>query len=65
MNTLIAKIPKIVSGGRELIVVKRDDFDAFLKWKEEINDALAKIKRGRIEHRSGRTIVASSPIKFR
>ncbi len=65
MATKIATISKNVSGGEELVVVKRRDFAAFEKWQSEINDALAKVKRGRAEFRARKTVVASSPRKFR
>jgi len=61
----IATIPKRVSGGEELVVVKRRDFEKFRKWQKETQDALAKIKRGRAEYRNGKTIAASSPKRFR
>ncbi|KKU52364.1 MAG: hypothetical protein A3H69_01940 [Candidatus Sungbacteria bacterium RIFCSPLOWO2_02_FULL_47_9] len=61
MVSQIATIPKKVSGGEELVVVKRSDFELFQKWQVEINDALAKVQRGREEYRKKKTIVASSP----
>lgn len=63
--TPIVTIPKKVSGGNELFVVQKQEFEAFRKWQTEIKDALAKIKRGREEYRRKHTIQASSPSKFR
>ena len=65
MTSSIATISKNVSGGDELVVVKRRDFSAFEKWQAGINDALAKVKRGRAEFRARKTVAVSSPRKFR
>ena len=65
MATRIATISKKVSGGDELVVVKRRDFTAFEKGQSEVASALAKVRRGRAEYRARKTIVASTPRKFR
>lgn len=65
MASQIATIPKKVSGGEELVVVKRRDFKLFQKWQTEVNDALAKVKRGREEYKKGKTIISPSSHKFR
>lgn len=65
MTTQIATIPKKVSGGEELVVVKKRDFQIFQKWQAEINDALEKVTRGRGEYKKKKTVIASSPRKFR
>ena len=65
MASQIATIPKKVSGGEELIVVKKGDFELFQRWQEEVNGALAKVKRGREEYKKKKTIVVSSPSRFR
>ena len=65
MVTLIATISKKVSGGDELIVVKKSDFEAFQKWTQELNDAIVKVRRGRDEYKNRRTVTVSSPRKFR
>ncbi|KKW16908.1 MAG: hypothetical protein UY56_C0007G0009 [Parcubacteria group bacterium GW2011_GWA1_50_14] len=65
MASPIATISKRVSGGEELIVVKRRDFEQFRKWQKEVQDILAKVKRGRAEYRNGKIIAASSPKRFR
>ncbi len=57
----IATIPKKVSGGEELVVVRKRDFDAFKKWQNETTDALSKVQRGRKEYRTGKTRILSSP----
>ncbi len=60
MSIPTIKIPKQLSDGEDLIVVRRKDFEAFSRWQEEVADALAKVVRGRQEHRRGRAITASS-----
>ncbi|MEK7188021.1 MAG: hypothetical protein AAB691_04215 [Patescibacteria group bacterium] len=65
MSHQIATISKKVSGGEELIVVKKKDFEQFMKWQEEMRDVLTKVRRGRAEYRSKKTIVADSPKRFR
>lgn len=65
MTNQIATIPKKVSGGEELVVIKRSDFELFRKWQEEINNALVKVRRGREEYKKRTTVVVSSPSKFR
>lgn len=58
-------IPKKISRGDDLIVVRRKDFEAFKKWQEETRDAFAKVERGRKEYKQGKTVTASSPRAFR
>ena len=65
MNLSIATIPKKVSGGDDLVVVKKEDFEQFQKWQEDIKDALVKVRRGREEFRKKKTVAASSPRQFR
>lgn len=65
MTTPIATIPKRVSGGEELVVVKKSDFEMFRKWSREVRDALAKVERGRKEYKRGKTAIVSSPRAFR
>ena len=61
----IATISKKVSGGEELVVVRKRDFDAFQKWQSQANDALSKVYRGRKEYRAGKTQILSSSKKLR
>ncbi len=65
MANLITTIPKKVSGGDELVVIKRSDFERFRKWQAEVEDALSKVRRGRAEYKNGKTIAAVSPKRFR
>lgn len=64
MTNRVATISKVVSGGEELVVVRRKDFEAFEKWQDQVVDALAKVSRGRKEYRDKKTRVVSSPNKF-
>ena len=65
MATQTATIPKKISGGEELVVVRKRDFDEYQKWQSEISDALEKVSRGRAEYKRKKTVVAASPSKFR
>lgn len=65
MNTQIATIPKKISGGEELVVVRKSDFTAYQEWQSEVHDALEKVRRGRDEYKRGKTALAHSPRKFR
>ncbi len=65
MVTPIATISKKVSGGNELVVVRRADFEIFDRWRRETRDALSKVNRGREEYRNKKTVIAPSPRKFR
>ncbi len=58
-------IPKQITKGEELVVVRRSEFDLFAKWKAEMRDALDKVARGRAEYRAGKTVVAKSTRRFR
>ena len=58
-------LPKKVTKGRELIVVPKKDFEEFTRWKLSVKAALEKVKKGRAEYKSGKTIVAPSPSFFR
>ena len=65
MVTATVTIPKRISGGEELVVVKRADFEVFQKWQNEINNALSKVRRGREEYKNKKTIMVASPKRFR
>lgn len=65
MAPQIATIPKKVSGGEDLVVVKKKDFELFQKWQKEMREVLTKVERGREEYKKRKTIVASSPRAFR
>ena len=42
-------IPKKLSRGDDLVVVRRKVFEAFRKWQKEMDEVLAKVRRGRKE----------------
>ena len=61
MDIPVATIPRQLSHGEELVVLRRKDFEEFQKWNQEVGDTLKKVERGRKEYREGKTaIVASS-----
>lgn len=65
MSISVITIPKRLSRGEELVVVRRSDLEDFEKWKREIATVLAKIRRGRKEYHDRKTIVALSSRAFR
>lgn len=65
MINVMVNIPKRVSGGDDLVVIKRNDFEMLRKRHDEVSDVLGKIRRGREECRKKKTVVVSSPHKFR
>lgn len=48
-------IPKKLTHGDELIVVRRKEYEELRKHLAQVKDALAKIRRGEKELRDGRT----------
>lgn len=65
MDMQITTIPRAVSNGDELVVLRRKDFDEFQQWNSQVKHALVKIHRGKREYQNGKTIVADSPKSFR
>lgn len=53
-------IPKNITHGEELVVVRRDEFEALKKHILEITDALFKIRKGEKEFKQGKTRVVKS-----
>ena len=53
-------IPKRITDGEELIVIRRQEYEYMVKHLAEVKDALVKIKRGENELRGGRTRVVKS-----
>ncbi|OGI78095.1 hypothetical protein A3D42_02655 [Candidatus Nomurabacteria bacterium RIFCSPHIGHO2_02_FULL_41_18] len=58
-------IPKKIQKGDRLVAIPKRDYEIFKKWQEEIADAVLKVERGRAEYKTGRTVIASSPRRFR
>ena len=65
MATQIITIPKKLSKGEDLVIIRKRDFEAFRRWQEEVQEALRKVERGRKEYRRKKTVVAPSPRVFR
>ncbi len=53
-------IPKRITDGEELIVIRRQEYEQMVKHLAEVKDALVKIKKGEKELREGRTRVVKS-----
>jgi len=53
-------IPKRISDGEELIVIRRQEYEQMVKHLAEVKDALVKIKKGEKELRESRTRVVKS-----
>jgi hypothetical protein len=59
---LISKvtIPKCITSGEDLIVIRRQEYEDMLRHLAEIKDAFAKIRKGEKELREGKTRVVKS-----
>ncbi|MEK6545392.1 MAG: hypothetical protein AAB257_09265 [Nitrospinota bacterium] len=53
-------IPKRITCGEELIVVRRREYEQLQKNLDEVKDALVKIRRGEKELKEGKTKVVKS-----
>ena len=53
-------IPKRITEGEDLIVIRRQEYEQLLKRLTEVKDALTKIRKGEKELREGRTRVIKS-----
>ena len=53
-------IPKRITAGEELIVIRRQEYEQLLKYLAEVKDALAKIKKGERELKEGKTRIIRS-----
>jgi PHD/YefM family antitoxin component YafN of YafNO toxin-antitoxin module len=58
-------IPKRMTHGEELLVVRRQEYEQLQKHLSEVRDALAKIRQGEKELREGKTRVIKSLAEFR
>jgi len=58
-------IPKRLTHGEELIVVRRKEFEQLQKRLVEVKDAMAKIRRGEKELRGRKTRVIKSLSELR
>ncbi len=55
-------IPKNVTHGDELVVVRRKDYEELHKQLEEVKDAMAKIRRGNKELLQRRTRITTKSL---
>lgn len=53
-------IPKRITHGEELIVIRRQEYEQLQKHLAEVRDALAKIRQGEKELKEGKTRVIKS-----
>ena len=58
-------IPRQLTHGAELVVVRRIEYERLLRHLTETQDALAKIRRGEQEYRAGKTRVIQSLAELR
>jgi len=65
MCMVTVTIPKKIQKGDQLVAIPKRDYEIFKRWQGEIANAVLKVERGRVEYRAGRTIMASSPRRFR
>lgn len=61
----VLTIPRRLTHGEELIVVRRREYEQLQKHLLEIKDALVKIRRGEKELKEGKTRVVSSLAELR
>jgi len=61
----ILTIPKRITHGEELVVIRREEYEQLQKHLAEIKDALAKIRQGEKELRKGKTRVIKSLAELR
>ena len=64
MKTVVT-IPKRVTQGTDLVVVRRKDYERLQRHVAEMQDALAKIRRGELEYRTGKTRLTQSLAEIR
>ena len=59
MDSIIT-IPKKITHGEELVVISRKEYEDLKKHLVEMQDVLAKIRRGEEELRAGKTRIVKS-----
>ena len=62
---LTLTIPKRMTHGDELIVVRRKEYEILRKQFVELKDALAKIRQGEHELKNGKTRIVKSLVELR
>ena len=63
--SIMLTIPKYMTHGDELVVVRRNEYDDLRRQFVELKDALAKIRRGESELKNGRTRIVKSLSQLR
>jgi len=64
MGTMLT-IPKKITRGDELIVIRRQEYEQLQKHLAEVKDALVKIRKGEKELKEGKTRVIKSLFDLR
>lgn len=60
----MVNIPSGLTHGDDLVVIRRDDYEVLQRKISEFKDAIAKIKRGEMEFKNGKTKILSSQRKL-
>jgi len=58
-------IPRQLTQGAELVIVRRQEYERLRRDLAEVQDTLAKIRRGEQEYRAGKTRVIRSLSELR
>ena len=58
-------IPKQLTHGEDLVVIRKSEYDALRRQFKELKDAIAKIKRGEKELKNGKTKIVRSLAEIR
>ena len=64
MRAVVA-VPRRLTQGVELVIVRRDEYERLERHLAEVEDALAKIRRGEQEYQAGKTHVIKSLSELR
>lgn len=64
MKSMI-NIPRGLTHGDDLVVMRRSDYEALQRQIEEFRDAIGKIRRGEKELRNGKTRIVRSLAELR
>lgn len=61
----MVNIPRVLTHGDDLVVMRRADYEALQRQIEEFRDAIGKIRRGEKELRNGKTRIVRSLAELR
>ena len=61
----MVNIPRKLTHGDDLVVIRKADYDALYKQVEEFKDVISKIKRGEKEFKNGKTRLVNSLSELR